>query len=128
MRGRRLRPIDSHAAGVFKEVKQVLDEAGVTFFLRQDTCLGAIRNGALIPWDADVGIGSVIGLHGLDEAAVEPIDRTFTIGEHDDIRYVERVVPGETLVYRPNEDLRPATDEERRYDSVSSPRIDFERA
>ncbi len=38
----------------------------------------------------------------------------FTIGNREDVRYVERVVPGGTLVYQPSEDLRPATDEERR--------------
>jgi hypothetical protein len=59
-----------------KEVKQVLDEAGITFFLREGTLLGAIRDGGLIPWDDDVDICSIFGLHVFSEDEVERIART----------------------------------------------------
>ncbi len=70
-------PLDLAAAERnLKEVKQVLDEAGITFFLREGTLLGAVRDGGLMPWDDDVDLCSIFGRHVFSEDAVESIART----------------------------------------------------
>ncbi len=54
------------------EAKDVLDEHGIVFFLRQGTCLGAVRDQALIPWDDDLDLGSIIDMHGFSEDMIGP--------------------------------------------------------
>ncbi|NQW16130.1 MAG: LicD family protein [Chloroflexi bacterium] len=73
----------SAAEAVLKEVKQVLDERGLIFFLRHGTCLGAVRDKAFIGWDDDVDTGSVIGMHGLTEERIYATAEVFRQRDFD---------------------------------------------
>ena len=55
---------------ILLEIKKLMDELDVIFFLRHGTCLGAVRDEKLIPWDDDLDIGSIIGMNGLDENSI----------------------------------------------------------
>jgi len=59
------------------EVKSILDSFGITFFLLSGTCLGAVRDNGLMPWDDDIDLGSIIGLHGFTEDSLDEIGTKF---------------------------------------------------
>ncbi len=70
---RTIPPMDlGDAERLLLEVKQIFDEQSLIFFLRQGTCLGAVRDHALIAWDDDLDTGSIFGLHGFTEEAIAP--------------------------------------------------------
>ena len=73
------KPMDPAAASDYlRDVKRILDKHGAVFFLASGTCLGAIRENRFIPWDDEMDVGSVIGLHGLTEETIERVIATFT--------------------------------------------------
>jgi len=78
---REIPPMDiANAEQLMREAKAAFDENGVVFFLRQGTCLGAVRDGTLIPWDDDLDLGSIFGLHGFTEGLIEPVAETLRAG------------------------------------------------
>lgn len=58
------------AEKILLEIWQLLTDINIVFFLRHGTCLGAVRDGKLIHWDDDIDIGSIIGMHNLDESDI----------------------------------------------------------
>ena len=65
-------PVGAEAAErALRDIKEVLDGQGVVFLLSSGTCLGVVRDNAIIPWDDDLDIMSVIGENGLTDAKVD---------------------------------------------------------
>jgi hypothetical protein len=69
-----------------KEIKQVLEQLNIVFLLGSGTCLGATRDKALMPWDDDIDLQSVLGVNGLTEAKVDTVadtlrEKGYFIGE-----------------------------------------------
>ena len=96
---RTIPPMDlSNAAKLLHEVKEIFDELGVVFFLRQGTCLGAYRDHALIEWDDDLDLGSIIDMHGFTLDDIDPAVEALRAGgcyvevEHDGLYSSVRIM------------------------------------
>ena len=70
-----MQPLD--AEKVLLEIWNLLRDINITFFLRHGTCLGAVRDGKLISWDDDIDIGSIIGMHNLNESSIDRAIKKF---------------------------------------------------
>ena len=99
-------PMDPAIAGqLLSETKGIMDRLGVVFFLRQGTALGAVRDHAFIPWDDDIDIGVVIGLHGFTEQSIGPVIQAFR-----EAGYYTRMEQTESYVYAAMMKLNTKTD------------------
>ena len=74
-------PMD-HAAAErnLKQIKSILDDLGVAFMMGSGSCLGAVRDGAFIPWDDDVDLLTVLGVNGMTEQSIETVMEAFRAG------------------------------------------------
>jgi hypothetical protein len=92
-----VQPIDTAvAADVLREAKRILDEQAVAFALVSGTCLGAVRDNALMPWDDDIDLGSILGRNGLTEEKIERVVAAFK-----DAGFVVRIAPQEDRISVP---------------------------
>ena len=88
-------PMDvSVAEKLLIEISEVMDRFGVRFFLRQGTCLGAIRDNAFISWDDDLDLGVILGDNGFAEESIEPLLGTFR-----ECGYYVQSGPADSLIY-----------------------------
>ena len=79
-------PMD-HAAAErnLKQLKSILDGLGVVFMMGSGSCLGAVRDGAFIPWDDDIDLVTVLGVNGTTEQSIETTTEAFrAAGYHAD--------------------------------------------
>lgn len=62
------------------DLHEVLGRHGITFWLRDGTALGAVRDGRLIPYDDDADLGIwAVSLPKLDAALEELVGRKFVV-------------------------------------------------
>ena len=67
-------PMDmADAERLLLEAKEIMDRLGVKFFLRQGTCLGAVRDNAFIHWDDDLGLGVILDSNGFTQQSIESV-------------------------------------------------------
>ncbi len=80
------------AENILLEIKELMDESNVVFFLRNGTCLGVIRDGELIKWDDDLDIGSIIGMHSLNEKTIYEIVDKFKLADFEIVHVGESLL------------------------------------
>ena len=77
---------------IFREVRDILDRNGITYFAIGGTCIGAVRHGGFIPWDDDLDIAVPIEQFGrmldLLKAELPPHLELYTGAERKHYRYI----------------------------------------